>query len=649
MQHDESISDADASSNPATPVVAEPAPQRPARRRKAVAVEAAAPAHDEGESTQSARSEPHSIASPGNAAPSVDPVAAEGSAEGTSPQAGQTAGDDMTPRDAPRRRKRKAPGPSLAETETRPTGSVVPEAQQTAPAEAQHDADGNQAQPERSARADRPNRPDRPRQNQNQRKKKHNSPLRGPAKNVPAVRIEEVISGDFDRAVEIAEAAEPGARRVLPPSPEAPKLHKVLAQAGVGSRREMEQLIVDGLVSVNGEPAHLGQRIQPGDQIRVNGKPLKFRISPPPARVLVYHKPVGEVVTFKDPEGRPTVFRNLPRVQNAKWTAIGRLDINTEGLLLFTTSGELANKLMHPSQGVEREYAVRVLGQVDDPARQKLLGGVDLSDGPARFMSLEEAGGEGANRWYRVIIAEGRNREVRRLFEAVGLTVSRLIRVRYGSIALPAGLRRGDFAEIEREDVKAMMNHSGTVQGLDDRSKGQKPGGNGANGVNGQSQRKPGGRNDKRQESRGQAGRNDGRNQDRPEGPPGGRGNAERGGPSGEREPGPNSYAMSAVDALFGRATREARRAAPRHEHDDRQLPEREPGPNSYAMSAVDALFGKGAGGHGGNNKPRSARGGKKGGSGGQPDPMRSALGQGFGQGPRAGPGPGGKRRNFPR
>ncbi|MHB1667343.1 MAG: 23S rRNA pseudouridine(2605) synthase RluB [Thiomonas sp.] len=648
MQHDESIPDADASSNPATPVVAEPAPQRPARRRKVVAAEAAVPEHDEGESTQSARSEPHSIASPGNAAPSVDPVAAERSAEGTSPQAGQTAGDDMTPRDAPRRRKRKAPGPSLAETETetQPTGAVVPEAQQTAPAEAQHDADGNQAQPERSARADRPNRPDRPRQNQNQRKKKHNSPLRGPAKNVPAVRIEEVISGDFDRAVEIAEAAEPGARRVLPPSPEAPKLHKVLAQAGVGSRREMEQLIVDGLVSVNGEPAHLGQRIQPGDQIRVNGKPLKFRISPPPARVLVYHKPVGEVVTFKDPEGRPTVFRNLPRVQNAKWTAIGRLDINTEGLLLFTTSGELANKLMHPSQGVEREYAVRVLGQVDDPARQKLLGGVDLSDGPARFMSLEEAGGEGANRWYRVIIAEGRNREVRRLFEAVGLTVSRLIRVRYGSIALPAGLRRGDFAEIEREDVKAMMNHSGTVQGFDDRSKGQKPG---ANGVNGQSQRKPGGRHDKRQESRGQAGRNDGRNQDRPEGPPVGRGNAERGGPSGEREPGPNSYAMSAVDALFGRATREARRAAPRHEHDDRQLPEREPGPNSYAMSAVDALFGKGAGGHGGNNKPRSARGGKKGGSGGQPDPMRSALGQGFGQGPRAGPGQGGKRRNFPR
>lgn len=461
-------------------------------------------------------------------------------------------------------------------------------------------------------------RSDRPRQGKP--KKKRNSPLRGPAKNVPAVRIEEVISGDFDRAVEIAEAAEPGARRVLAPSPEAPKLHKVLAQSGVGSRREMEELIVEGRVSVNGEPAHLGQRIMPGDQIKVNGKPLKFRVTPAPARVLVYHKPVGEVVTFKDPEGRPTVFRNLPHVQNAKWTAIGRLDINTEGLLLLTTSGELANKLMHPSQGVEREYAVRVLGQVDEEMRQKLLSGVDLSDGPARFLSLEEAGGEGANRWYRVIIAEGRNREVRRLFEAVGLTVSRLIRVRYGSISLPAGLRRGDFAEIERDDVKAMVNYSSagaqTGQGIPrgPKQNGQPPAG--------KNMRKEGRGGDHNTTRRG-----------------GGRG------PDEEREPGPNSYAMSAVDALFGRASRDARLAGQRGAIDDRELPEREPGPNSYAMSAVDALFGKSAGARGG-NKPRSAHGGKSGkktGGGGQPDPMRSALGQV--QTPRQG----GKRRNFPR
>ena len=474
----------------------------------------------------------------------------------------------------------------------------------------------------------RANRTERPRQGHHANKKP-NSPLRGPAKSVPAVRIEEVISGDFDRAVEIAETIEPGERRVLAPSPEAPKLHKVLAQGGVGSRREMEELIVEGRVSVNGEPAHLGQRIQPGDQIRVNGKPLKVRIAPPPARVLVYHKPVGEVVTFKDPEGRPTVFRNLPRVQNAKWTAIGRLDINTEGLLLFTTSGELANKLMHPSQGVEREYAVRVLGQVDDEARQKLLGGVDLSDGPARFISLEEAGGEGANRWYRVVIAEGRNREVRRLFEAVGLTVSRLIRVRYGSIALPAGLRRGDFAEIEREDVRAMMNRAGAAQGSQGKPRGPKPSAQG--GPPAREGRK-GGRGEGRGSERG-AGRTDERQ--------GGRG------AGGEREPGPNSYAMSAVDALFGRAVREARLANPRPVFDeDRDVPEREPGPNSYAMSAVDALFGKGSAARGG-NKP--SRGGKsrKSGGGAQPDPTRSALG--MTQPARGGGGQGGKRRNFPR
>ena len=530
--------------------------------------------------TQSPRSDDASGES--NAEESNAEISAEAATEGEAGREGQ------------RRRNRRS---SKAKTPRTEDQGIVPS--DAAPAEAKR---------HEGARGDRPR--------QGKPKKKPNSPLRGPAKNVPAVRIEEVISGDFDRAVEIAEAAEPGARRVLAPSPEAPKLHKVLAQSGVGSRREMEELIVEGRVSVNGEPAHLGQRIMPGDQIKVNGKPLKFRVTPPPARVLVYHKPVGEVVTFKDPEGRPTVFRNLPRVQNAKWTAIGRLDINTEGLLLFTTSGELANKLMHPSQGVEREYAVRVLGQVDEETRQKLLTGVDLSDGPARFMSLEEAGGEGANRWYRVIIAEGRNREVRRLFEAVGLTVSRLIRVRYGSIALPAGLRRGDFAEIEREDVKAMMNHAGA---------GAQPGAGRPRGPKQNGQAAPG--KPIRKEGRG-----------------GGRGAGE------EREPGPNSYAMSAVDALFGRATREARLAGQRGVVDDRELPEREPGPNSYAMSAVDALFGKGAGARGG-NKPRSARSGgkpgKKAGGGGQPDPMRSALGQV--QTPRQGTGQGGKRRNFPR
>ncbi len=633
MQHDEPISGTDANPTTPTPEPTAAAAERPARRRKAAAVAApvdavsAVPAAADVDEAPQARA-------------ATKPADGQGATPGSDPS--QVASETKPPRDAQRRRKPKPPVPEAGDVEAQANGTAPADAsvstgmqQVDAPAvQPQGEAAPAPAESAPTDRPDRPNRPDRPRHAQH--KKKQNSPLRGPAKPLPAVRIEEVISGDFDRAVEIAEAAEPGARRVLAPSPEAPKLHKVLAQAGVGSRREMEQLIVDGLVSVNGEPAHLGQRIQPGDQIRVNGKPLKFRVTPPPARVLVYHKPVGEVVTFKDPEGRPTVFRNLPRVQNAKWTAIGRLDINTEGLLLLTTSGELANKLMHPSQGVEREYAVRVLGQVDDQARHKLLSGVDLSDGPARFMTLEEAGGEGANRWYRVTIAEGRNREVRRLFEAVGLTVSRLIRVRYGSISLPAGLRRGDFAEIERDDVKAMMNHSGNVQRSDDTPRAQNANANGANNA---SRRKGGGR----QERQGQGGRNEPRNQGRSEGRPSHRGQ----GPSGEREPGPDSYAMSAVDALFGRATREARRAAPRTDYDERQ-PEREPGPNSYAMSAVDALFGKGAGGRGGNNAPRSSRGGKpgkKGGPGGQPDPMRSALGQG----PRSGSGQGGKRRNFSR
>ncbi len=465
--------------------------------------------------------------------------------------------------------------------------------------------------------------------------------------NTPAVRIEEVISGDFDRAVELAEGAEPGVRRVLAPSPEAPKLHKVLAQGGIGSRREMEELIQEGRVSVNGEPAHLGQRIQPGDQIRVNGKPLKIRIAPPPARMLVYHKPVGEVVTFKDPDGRPTVFRNLPRVHNAKWTAVGRLDINTEGLLLLTTSGELANKLMHPSQGVEREYAVRVLGQLDDEMRRRLLEGVELSDGPARFLSLEEAGGEGANRWWRAVIAEGRNREVRRLFEAVGLTVSRLIRVRYGSISLPAGLRRGDFAELDREDVKALMARAGLGASQTARRKGGRgapaqgaapAAGQGAGQGTGQAARRKGGQ----RADRGERGERVER-VERVERA----GRAER----GEREPGPNSYAMSAVDALFGRASREARMATLRKAalDDDTEIPEREPGPNSYAMSAVDALFGKSPGGGGRARGPRggerSRKGARKG--GGQPDPTRSALGSGPSQ-PRY-PGAAPKRRNHSR
>ncbi len=242
---------------------------------------------------------------------------------------------------------------------------------------------------------------------------------------------------------------------------DAPKLHKLLADAGLGSRREMEEMIVAGRVSVNGEPAHVGQRIGPTDQIRINGKPLARRVAARPARVLLYHKPSGEIVSQHDPQGRASVFGKLPMVQGAKWLAVGRLDFNTEGLLIFTTSGELANRLAHPRYGFEREYAVRVLGELDDEGRKRLLEGVNLADGPARFSAIEFAGGEGANRWYRVVIGEGRNREVRRMFEAVGLTVSRLIRIRYGGVHLPRTLTRGRWEELDAALVRRWCNELG--------------------------------------------------------------------------------------------------------------------------------------------------------------------------------------------
>ncbi|KQW44751.1 MULTISPECIES: pseudouridine synthase [unclassified Roseateles] len=258
-----------------------------------------------------------------------------------------------------------------------------------------------------------------------------------------------------------AEEAEGESKRVLAADADAPKLQKVLAQAGIGSRRDIEEWIAEGKIEVNGEVAHVGQRISFGDRVRVNGKDVRVRISPPNPRILAYHKPTGEVSTFNDPEGRPTVFRSLPRVQGQKWQSVGRLDINTEGLLLFTNSGELANQLMHPRFGVEREYAARVLGALSDEQRAKLLAGVSVEGQLASFKSIEDGGGEGANRWYRVVITEGRNREVRKLFEAVGMVVSRLIRIRYGTVVLPRGLKRGVWVELGDDDVRVIRRLAG--------------------------------------------------------------------------------------------------------------------------------------------------------------------------------------------
>jgi 23S rRNA pseudouridine2605 synthase len=300
-----------------------------------------------------------------------------------------------------------------------------------------------------------------------------------PAGSAQATRFDDILSGQFDADEEIDELAPP--KRVLAPMAETPKLHKVLAQAGMGSRLEMEQLIMEGRISVNNEPAHIGQRIQFGDSIKVNGKPIRVRIDPPPARVIAYHKPVGEVVTHDDPQNRPTVFRKLPKLPQGKWQSVGRLDLNTEGLLLFTSSGELANNLMHPRFGLEREYAVRVLGALTKDEKQMLLSGVKLDDGIAQFGSIEDGGGEGSNCWYRVTISEGRNREVRRMMEAVGHAVSRLIRIRYGAMLLPRGLKRGAWMELDDADIRGLMQAAGGVRAPAERGEQPQRAGAGAN------------------------------------------------------------------------------------------------------------------------------------------------------------------------
>ncbi|MBC8943756.1 MULTISPECIES: 23S rRNA pseudouridine(2605) synthase RluB [Xenorhabdus] len=234
------------------------------------------------------------------------------------------------------------------------------------------------------------------------------------------------------------------------------KLQKILARAGHGSRREIEGYIQQGRISVDGKIATLGDRIEvkPSTKIRFDGRILNIKEPQKTVcRVLAYYKPEGELCTRHDPEGRPTVFDRLPKMQDARWIAVGRLDINTCGLLLFTTDGELANRLMHPSREVEREYAVRVFGEVDDAKLRQLKQGVQLEDGPASFKTISFKGGEGINQWYNVTLTEGRNREVRRLWEAVGVQVSRLIRVRYGDINLPKGLPRGGWAELGLEQT----------------------------------------------------------------------------------------------------------------------------------------------------------------------------------------------------
>ncbi|MCL1860344.1 MAG: pseudouridine synthase [Proteobacteria bacterium] len=231
------------------------------------------------------------------------------------------------------------------------------------------------------------------------------------------------------------------------------RLQKVLARAGVASRRQIEEWVEEGRILVNDQPASLGQKVGPGDRVKLNGRLVQLRFGARAPRVLIYHKPEGEIVSRNDPEGRPSVFERLPALRRGRWLAIGRLDFNTSGLLLFTDDGNLANRMMHPRYGFEREYAVRLLGELGDEHIRALTEGIALEDGPARFSSLRNEGGEGVNRWYRVILPEGRNREVRRMFEAIGFTVSRLMRVRYGPVELPPRLKRGMWMEMPEADA----------------------------------------------------------------------------------------------------------------------------------------------------------------------------------------------------
>jgi 23S rRNA pseudouridine2605 synthase len=271
---------------------------------------------------------------------------------------------------------------------------------------------------------------------------KVNKPIRPPRKKTPSA--------------EPAPVPKPSTSRNGPPAATF-KLQKLLAHKGLGSRREMETLIASGEVSINGKTATLGDRAGPGDVIRIGRRVIRVHEEELP-KVLLYHKPEGEIVSRHDPEGRPSVFDKLPHLRSSKWIAIGRLDFNTSGLLIFTNDGTLANRLMHPRFEMEREYAVRILGELTEEQMKQLTTGIQLEDGQAAFTYLADQGGEGANHWYRIILKEGKNREVRRMFEAIGITVSRLMRVRFGPLNLPPRIKRGQWLELDEKETRRLLS-----------------------------------------------------------------------------------------------------------------------------------------------------------------------------------------------
>ena len=287
---------------------------------------------------------------------------------------------------------------------------------------------------------------------------KRRGPFRPKAK---PVKRETSRVRDVQQASELEDVG--GQREIA--SGESHKLQKVMAQLGLGSRRRMEELIAEGGVRVNGEVATIGQRVRTNDVIEVGRKKIKFVSDVKIPRVILYHKLEGEIVSHNDPKERATVFEKLPRIRNAKWLSVGRLDFNTGGLLIFTTSGELANRLMHPSFDVEREYSVRIFGDVSDGQMKLLTTGITLADGNGKFELIESIGGEGRNRWFRVVVKEGRNRFVRRMFESLGLQVSRLMRTRFGRVNLPSQLKRGMHMELPGSEINVLLDWVGLSVG----------------------------------------------------------------------------------------------------------------------------------------------------------------------------------------
>jgi 23S rRNA pseudouridine2605 synthase len=528
-----------------------------------------------------------------------------------------------------------------AKTETLPSSQALPYVPHDEPrpsVNSQQDADGS-SHP-RNRRRGRKDWPSREPINQGSVVTRLNDDGT-PAPPVSAQAVErfaQVLAGDFDMEPVAAEtleqpqdaestaadeSPEAATKRVLQAEADAPKLHKVLAQAGVGSRRDMEAMILDGQITVNGEAAHIGQRISFGDHIKVKGKPIRVRIVPPAPRILAYHKPVGEVVTHDDPEHRPTVFRRLPRLEQGKWQSVGRLDLNTEGLLLFTNSGDLANQLMHPRFGVEREYAVRVMGTLSAESKAKLLAGVSVEGQPASFQSIEDGGGEGVNHWYRVVITEGRNREVRKLFDTVGLTVSRLMRIRYGTVVLPRGLKRGVWVDLDDADVRIIRQ----LAGGNDRSREQEQPRQEGRGQP-QDRGPMNGRNSNHNDRQGPRHQNNPQNrQNQPRGPVRNDRN-DRGGPRGDRaQAGYNQQAHAAPARDFeGDEDLDfdpSKIPNPLEQTFDKRFVQRPRSP------AGGAGFGRGGGGFGagGSAPPRHQGGNQNGGGSREPDPLQTSMG----------------------